>query len=489
MLGLKKSARILLLKPCAEAPSLSMQPPLGILYLAAGLRREFGSAVEVEYRDLRLDLERGEDFAKKMSADWDLIGISALNQEGLATLALAEAVKKRCPGAIVAVGGPHARSETQHLAASGAVDWIFRGESDRTFPRAVREWFFGERRLDGIPGLTWRSGEAGPFIDNPGEDSIADLDALAMPAWDLVPFDKYAARLNMNHSLRAKRYAPIFTSRGCPFRCNYCHDIFGKGFRWRSPDSVLAEIELLVDTYGVGEFEIVDDIYNLHRPRMRDIAKRVIARFGRRKLHFCFPNGVRADVIDTADLPLLRDMGVYDMSIAVETVSPRLQKLIDKNLDLARTERVIAAADRAGITTKGFFMLGFPTETADEIEATIRFAAESRLTMAHFFFVVPQRGTPLWDLARRESASAVDKVAVQDYYGVEPWYELAYGVDMNRVLSRALMRFYLRPWRIPANIRRTNLVNLARGGVRLLQMSSRSLVSSPGVALATPSNC
>ena len=450
----------------------TLQPPLGILCLIASLRLAFGDRVDAGYRDLRLDREGPEAFAARIAGRYDLVGISALNHEAESAYRLARALKASSPETLVAFGGPHARSEPDRAISSGVVDWVFRGESDRTFPRAIEEWFFGRRDLSAIPGLSWRGGAERRFAINEGEDVIADLDTLPMPAWDLVPFDKYARRPNMNASLRAKRYAPLFTSRGCPYRCSYCHDLFGKKFRWRSAENVLKEIELLTGRYRVGEFQIVDDIYNLHKPRMREIARRVIGRYGRRALFFCFPNGVRADIIDLNDLPLLRDMGVYDMTVAVETVSPRLQKMVGKNLDVARAGRVIDAAAKAGISTKGFFMLGFPTETPEEMERTVRFALDSKLAMAHFFFVVPQKGTPLYDLAQREAPGSPEKAVSRDFYTKQSWYQLAYGVDLAPIEGRAMSRFYLTPSRITAMLGRTDSSTLARGAWHFLKSAA-----------------
>jgi radical SAM superfamily enzyme YgiQ (UPF0313 family) len=455
-----RPVRVLLVKPYQPATTLLCQPPLGILYLIAALRRRFGDQVEVGYRDMRLFRESPAKVAEEIAGRYDLVGISAINCEAEGTHSLSRAIRALSPKTIIALGGPYARSAPDRAMKLGEFDWIFDGEADRTFPQAVERRFFGDGDLSSVVGLTWRADPRGPFIFNGGEDSIPDLNALPLPAWDLVPFDLYSARHNMNGSLRAKRYAPLFTSRGCPYLCHYCHDLFGKGFRWRSPESVLEEINLLTDRYGVREFQIIDDIYNLHKPRMRAIANQVIERYGRRSLFFTFPNGVRGDIIDPADLPLLRDMGVYDMTIAIETVSPRLQKLIDKNLNVEHARQVIDAAVEAGISVKGFFMLGFPTETLEEIERTIRFAQDSRLTIAYFFFVIPQQGTPLHELAKKVSPRALEQVSLADYYAKQSWYELAYNVDMTRIRRDALLRFYLRPRRIFRVLRRANFQQL-----------------------------
>jgi len=449
--------RVILIKPYqpAELPvPIICQPQLGILYLAAALRRHFGGQVDVAYRDMNLCMETPEKVAAEIAGKYDLAGISALTLEADAAHSLAGAIRTLSPDTVIALGGPYARSARGSIMAKGDFDWIFHGEADLTFPRAVEARFFVDGDLSSVPGLTWRAVPDGPYLSNDGDSPAADLDALPLPAWDLAPLDAYARRHNMNGTLRARRYAPLFTSRGCPYRCSYCHDIFGRKTRFRSPDNVLAEIDLLKNRYGVKEFQIIDDIFNLDRRRMREIAEKIIARHGRRRLFFTFPNGVRGDIIILGDLPLLRDMGVYDMGVAVETASPRLQKLINKGIDLGRIHRTVEAAVRAGISVKGFFMLGFPTETREELEATIRFAVESKLSIAYFFSVIPQHGTPLHVLAESESREALAKLGLNHYFAGRSWYELAYGVDMSRLRRDALRRFYLRPGRLLRVLRR-----------------------------------
>jgi radical SAM superfamily enzyme YgiQ (UPF0313 family) len=468
---LPRKLRILLVKPYQPVTPQHCQPPLGILYLISSLRARFGAAVEAHYWDLRLFCERPEAFAAKIAGQYDLVGISALNFEAEVSHRLAKALKALSPSTILALGGPYSHSAPERVRETGGFDWIFDGESERTFATAVGRLLAGEADLGGIPGLAWRPSEEAPYVDNGDEDSIADLDTLPMPAWDLVPFDLYASRSNMNGPLRAKRYAPLFTSRGCPYKCHYCHDIFGKRYRWRSAESVLEEIDLLVNRYGVREFEIVDDIYNLHKPRMREIAKGVIERYGRRSLFFCFPNGVRGDIFNLDDLPLLQDMGVYQMCVAIETVTPRLQKLIEKNLDVEHARQVIERAAALGITVRGFFMIGFPTETADEIQRTIQFALDSSLTFAAFFHVVPQQGTPIYDLARGENAQALSDISLKDYFSEKPWYQLAYGVDLPRVQRQALRRFYLTPSRAIRMLRNVPADFLLEGATYFFKLS------------------
>lgn len=104
-----------------------------------------------------------------------------------------------------------------------------------------------------------------------------------------------------------------------------------------------------------------DDCFNLDQARVHDFCERV----GKKNLRtgFVFPNGLRTDLLNREELQALRKAGTEMIAVAVETVSPRLQKLIGKNLDLERVAEAIKECRRLGIATLGFFMFGFPTET------------------------------------------------------------------------------------------------------------------------------
>src|SRR5262249_40402019 len=116
-------------------------------------------------------------------------------------------------------------------------------------------------------------------------------DKIPPPAYDLFQFEKYFA-LTMSEYVRpGSRPMPIFTSRGCPFRCTFCHDLFTKKFRGRSPAHILDEILLLHWEYGVDEFLIYDDIFNLDMARAKSIFARILE--SGIKVGFSFPNGVR----------------------------------------------------------------------------------------------------------------------------------------------------------------------------------------------------
>jgi radical SAM superfamily enzyme YgiQ (UPF0313 family) len=470
--------RVLLLKPYQTTTALIHMPPLGLLYLASTLRQKFGDRVEIRLKDLRLNQER-YDSLKPLLDEFrpHVVGLSALNLEAEESGRLAHYVKQLLPDTLTVLGGPLAHSNTQRLTATGVYDWIFDGEADWSFPLAIERWFHGNQDLSDIIGMTWRdehgyhtNGCGSGLGGKPMVGGVGSLDDLPFPAWDLVPFDDYAVRPNMAAMLRGKRYAPIFTSRGCPFLCTYCHDIFGKKFRWRSPENVQAEVKLLKEKYGVDELQIVDDIFNMNSGRMKEVCRLIEPM----KMKITFPNGLRADILDESDVTALCDAGMYFTAVAIETVTPRLQDLIKKRLYIDALKRSVSQMAQRGVIVKGFFMLGFPTETQEEIQATIDWACNSQLTHAGFFQVVPQPGTPLFDAAKAENEQALEKMIMLDQYSPTCWYKEAYGIDLMQIRRKAIRRFYLgSPRRLFRIVRATSFRSLMQGLSLFMNISMR----------------
>lgn len=447
--ALTRKLRILLLKPFQPLAVPTYSPPIGLLYLASSIRNKLGGSADVRVLDMKLHRTSNDEIKKILDEfNPDVVGFSALNYEAEASHTLAKLVKAVCPDAITVFGGPYALKNAKVILEDGNVDWVFEGSAEHTFTRALSLLAQDERPDPSIHGMSFRQLDGTAHIAT-HQDQINTLDELPPPAWDLVDLDAYAKVTNMASNLRGKRYALLFTSRGCPYLCNYCHDIFSKKFVYHSVDYVIAEIERLYKQYGVDEFQIVDDIFNLHKPRLKAIMAEVVRRWPG-KIKFTFPNGLRADILDEEVINALSDGGTYHVCIAVETVTQRLQTLVEKHLDIEKTCKAISLLNKRNIQVNGFFMLGFPTETLEEMQAAINFAVNSSLTLAYFFSVIPQPGTPMYDLAMHEHPEITQKTDQVDsmiYRSTNSWYENAYGHSLSRVLRSAYLRFYISPTR------------------------------------------
>jgi radical SAM superfamily enzyme YgiQ (UPF0313 family) len=323
------------------------------------------------------------------------------------------------------------------------VDVAVIGEGEATLLDIVRAMESG-RPLTGIAGTAWL--ENGVVHHGPAREAIGDLDALPFPAWDLTPMDDYAKTPRVSQ-IEQGPYMSLFTSRACPYKCIYCHDLFGKTFRARSVGNIIAEIEELDRRYGIRVFEIVDDIFNFNRQRVREFCDAVKARG--LKIRFSFPNGLRTDILDKELIDRLAEAGCNLIAFAVETASERIQKLIRKYNRLDKIHENIAHAADAGIFCHGYFMIGFPTETREEMLQTLNYAIHSRLHTAGLFIANPFEGTELARMAK-ERGFNVDDLTYNSYGYYETDFNMSAvpDADLRELVRWAMKRFYLQPRRI-----------------------------------------
>jgi anaerobic magnesium-protoporphyrin IX monomethyl ester cyclase len=454
--------KVLLLKPYQKVVAGIQSPPLGLLYLTSTIREKFNNQIDIRVVDMKVAEMSAQDLLPTLeSFQPDVVGFSALNFEARASYNIAQLAKKINPAVITVMGGPFALNNAATVFEEPSIDWVFEGPADNTFPEVLFRLACGLDVGSDIPGFSRRMPDGSLYFSKK-QDFIADIDTLPMPAWDLVDFDLYAGKPNHAANLKGKRYAPLFTSRGCPYLCNYCHDIFSKKFTYHSVERVIAEIDHLYTNYGVDEFHIEDDIFNLHKPRVRQLMQEVQRRWPG-KMKFAFPNGLRADILDRETVDAMCDGGTYAVCIAIETVTPRLQTLIDKHLDIEKSKRALEYFNDRGIQVTCFFMLGFPTETKEELEATINFALTTPMTLAYFFTVIPQPNTPLFDLAlKADEAITLDtaKVDSGSYRAYTSWYERVYGYPLGKAILWANLKFYFRPSRVLQVLRHWSLRSL-----------------------------
>jgi anaerobic magnesium-protoporphyrin IX monomethyl ester cyclase len=171
-------------------------------------------------------------------------------------------------------------------------------------------------------------------------------------------------------------------------------------------------------------------------------------RLGDVKLHF--PNGLRADMLEPEDMTLFKQAGTVSVCFAIETSSPRLQKMIHKNLNIEKAFYAINASVQAGIYLTGYFMLGFPTETYEEASDTVAFAVRSNLHRAMFVHVLPFAGTELAKMAADTLKNKKHTIDPQEMSFLASTLNISAMSDseLSRVFRSAYRRFYLAPQRI-----------------------------------------
>ncbi len=434
--------RVLLIKSRSNDPtSKQVNHPLGLMNIAAYLREKYGYEVRIE--DIRVtgnDRFGLESMVRAFNPD--VVGISALTFESNAISWIAESVKRVNANTPVLIGGPHATAYQEKVLDVTGIDYVVVGEGEIAAGQLI-ESLLNKREISGIKGIVYKRDNQ--IVSTGRADFIQDINDLPMPAYDLIPIQAYGKYERMSRA-GSGMFMCLFSSRGCPYHCVYCHNIFGKVFRYRTAESFVNEIRHLYKTYNIREFEIMDDIFNLDRARLIEFCDRIIN--SGMKIVFTFPNGLRGDLLDEEQLSKLRQAGATFIAFAVETGSPRLQKLIKKNIQLDKIKRNIEIAHSLRIHTHGFFMIGFPGETLEEMKMTVDFMLSSKLHSLGLFVVMPFEGTELGAIAKE-----MGKVPVSNFcmgYHTKEFVNLTDvpAAEVNRIRRNALLRFYLNPFRM-----------------------------------------
>lgn len=442
---MKRRSKILLIKSFMVTPDNSgITPPMGLMCLASSLRKRGDWSITItDSRLLRGDLK--QVMAEVGSRNPDIVGISSITMEAPFMHRLTSAIKREFPQIIIIAGGPHPSMYPNETLADPNIDFVVIGEGEETFSELLEALKNGESKdIEKVRGIVRRAGSS--LAHNEPRSYIEDLDSLPFPAWDLIDRAGYA-RLGSMANIGKRPYMGLFTSRACPYNCAYCHRIFGKRFRSHSSGYVLDMMEALVREYGIREYEIYDDIFNWDAQRVTEICEGI----GKRGLsvRLIFPNGLRGDLLTDGLVQQMVDAGTIYVCLAVETASIRLQRLIRKNLDLDKLSATMDSFARRRVFMGGFFMLGFPTETLEELNMTVAYALRSPLHIAYFFIVTPFKNSQLYQLGGKDAIErAGSGFADHDYFKGNYNMSLVPDEIFFKAQLSAFRRFYLHPKRI-----------------------------------------
>jgi radical SAM superfamily enzyme YgiQ (UPF0313 family) len=425
---------------------------MGILCLAAYLRSRPDLNLDLLLMDQRIENASVESVVRR-AADFgaDVVGLSVMTPFASLLRPLTQGLRAALPDAFIVVGGPHVSAFEEEALAGNVADAAVSGEGESALEQALRARQEGAD-LTNIPGLLWRNGE-GVVTRNPGSIPLIEkLDELPFPAYDLLDVRKYWAVPPMMQ-LPPHKYLSLFSSRGCPCRCMYCHRVFGKRFRACSPERLVAEIEHYAKVFGVTEIEFLDDIFNLDPKRVFGVCDLIAKR--NLKLRINFPNAMRTDALTEEVIDALVGAGLYHSAFALESGSPRMQQFMGKHLNIDKFLQGVQWATDRGVFAHGFTMLGFPTETEEDMQATLDVACNSRLHTATFFTVIPFPNTELHGYVARNAPDRLKGINYDDseYTGSR--------INLSEVPDEVLFgyqragwrRFYLNPARIARIVR------------------------------------
>lgn len=444
-------------------------PPLGILYLAAFLRREKLCDVEViDAQVEELSYPALKERIRKTAPDF--VGISAMTFTLLDCMKTAGIVRELYPDIPIAWGGSHIHIYADEMIRLPEADFCFTGEGEHAFAELIRR-FHKPDEWDDIQGLVFRRN--GKIVRTPTRKLLAndDLDHLPFPARELVPYSKYS-------SVMAKRdpITTMFTSRGCPFRCSFCdRPHLGKNFRANSPKYVVDEMEECMNL-GIREFLIYDDTFTVDKKRVHDICDEI----QRRKLDIGWDVRAKVNTIDADLLKHMKAAHCERIHYGVEAGTDRIMKVLRKGITTEETRKVFRMTKDAGIDTLAYFMIGSPSETREEIMQTFQFMQDLDPDYTHITILTPFPATEIYYQGLSSGLLKEDywkKFAQNPTPEFRPkfWTEILNETELHELIVEAYKSFYSRPsyiFKKMIHLRSfAELKRKVKAGFRILTMS------------------
>lgn len=329
----------------------------------------------------------------------DVVGISCSFTPRLNNvLEIARRIKQYNRNIITIVGGMHATTSPETLLSKQTIDYVIMGEGEIPLFILLEKLRVKESPTD-IKGISFR--QNGKIMISRDRALLDVLETLPMPAYELLPMEKYFRYTKRDNLMVDRRHTSVITSRGCPFNCSFCSSAIFWGQLWRARHfmHVLTELELLVENYKVREIAFEDDNMSLDKPRMMAMCGEMIHR--NLNLRWSTPNGIHIATLDLELIRIMKKSGCVRLNFGIESGDEAiLANAMNKKIDLAKTKEVIRMCHEEGIITLGYFILGMPGETPQSLEKTIAYAKSLALDEIGLFIATPFPKTVLEASAR-----------------------------------------------------------------------------------------
>lgn len=404
--------------------------PLGILYIAAYLKK-FGHSVKII--DTAAEGKTLVDILTIIAeARPKIVGISSMTSSIASAVTLAKSIKERfADGILVGLGGVHICCDHTFINRFPMFDFGIIGEGEKTFEDILKRVKRGEQ----VRGVF--NGEI-----------IKNLDELPFPARDLIDPKIYLREEQMNFEVPA---AGILGSRGCPFSCTFCCiPAIGHKVRIRSPKNIVNEMEQVYDQCR-GSYSFVDDCFILNKTRILEFCQEIIDR----KMKVKFIGSTRANKLDEETVSSLHRAGCTDLYFGVESGNERVRnQVLKKKVSDKQIADAIHLCRKYRIMTNLFLMVGFPTETKNEMMDTVNIGNKVKADIIGIHITIPFPGSEIYNYAVRNKmipSDIIDKYARGEmgrgFRGVWPLF-VPDGFtlrDLINIKRKTYIKFYLNP--------------------------------------------
>jgi len=407
-------------------------PPIILAYVASIIRQAGHDVILLDAKTLGLSKEG----ALRILRDFrpDLLGFRAETYYFHDALEWMRYLKSNLNIPVLA-GGLNLSLFPRETLSHSEIDYAIIGEASESLPKLMK---ILEEGLDigDEPGIAYKKDRE--IIINPPSGKAFEFDSFPFPARDLLPNEKYSSFLS-----KRKNFTIMVTSRGCPYKCNFCAIHKAVDYQERSAISVVDEINQCYVRYGIREIDFFDGTFFINKKRFFEISSML----KRENVKIEWTCRSRVDVIDNEILKEASSVGCRQIFLGIESGNNDTLDRIRKGINIEQVRQAVELCRKYKVMTMGFFMIGNPGETRESVEETIRFAKELRVDFAQFCRTIAKPGTNLEEGLRQDLGLDYwrEYIAgkIKEQRLPTPWTSLA--ADEEELLTqKAYISFYFR---------------------------------------------
>lgn len=430
-------------------------PPLGTLYAASYVRvRGYTVALfDAMLADSEDEWAKSLDEHKPKYAiifedNFNYLSKMCLLRMREAAFTMIQMAKER--GCIVILCGADATDHYDDYLAQGA-DYVLLGEGEETLGELLDQLSVKKARVE--PGRNDDSqiiGLASNLTLHPSRrPDITNLDSLPFPAWDLINISKYKTMWIERHGYYSMN---MVTTRGCPYHCNWCaKPIWGQRYNSRSPENVVAEMKWIKQNFHPDHIWFADDIMGL-KPKWLEKFAQLLHEADAVIPFKCLQ---RADLINDKTASALAKAGCKTVWIGAESGSQKILDAMDKGDKVDEIYRAVELLQYSGIEVGFFLQFGYPGETWDDVQKTLKMVRECMPDDIGISVSYPLPGTKFFERVKMELGEKQNWVDSNDlamlYHG--PFPQEFYRILHGRVHYEFRLRLLLKKWNIKRLIR------------------------------------
>ena len=393
---------------------VAIEPPVWAGLIAAFVRKK---GFSVAILDAAAEELSPEETAKRVKDANPLLAAvvvyghqpSASTQNMPAARAVCNAVKETVPQQRLLLVGGHVAALPQRTLKEESADFVAGGEGLYTIAELIEALRSGDMDYRKVRGLWYRNGsgihrsDAAPLVT----DVERDMPAIT---WDLLPMSRYRAHnWHCFGDLKRQPYAALYTTLGCPYHCSFCciQSPFKDGeaalgfkpsvnsYRYWSPQSIIAQLDTLVEVYGVRNIKIADEMFVLNPAHVRGICDLIIERgYDLNIWAYARVDTVKDDMVDK-----LKRAGFNWIAFGIEAASEQVRNGVQKGFGQDQVFKTISKVRAAGINVISNYIFGLPDDDMTSMQATLDLALELNSEFANFYSTMAYPGSPLYDLA------------------------------------------------------------------------------------------